>query len=304
MSSEAPLAPFAINPDILRIRAAPPIAAVDPRVPTGVADFDTFAGGFPVGSVVLLTGDPGAGHQEFALTSSAHLMFHQDEPRLQRFYLGGARGSFVYPTGIGYVSMTRSREQVLREIISSFEPTYGEVLARHIRFFDLSQAYFADTVVPSAWAQLPSSLLSARPRETTSGPLAAVAQAFEEAGPGNVVIVDSLTDLLTRPGLEPGELVTLVKGLRRKSKEWGGIVYLILSRGVASHSTEEALIDSVDGVLSFSWSSAPMRSTRSRVMIIAKSLPVLAHTPHEHQGRFVIRVSAMTGLVTTQYERV
>ena len=50
----------------------------DRRVPTGVADFDSLAGGIPAGSVVLLIGEAGAGHQEFALTSAAHLMFHHD----------------------------------------------------------------------------------------------------------------------------------------------------------------------------------------------------------------------------------
>jgi KaiC/GvpD/RAD55 family RecA-like ATPase len=41
------------------------------KVPTGVPDFDAIIkGGLPEGSVVLLTGDIGAGQQEFIYTSA------------------------------------------------------------------------------------------------------------------------------------------------------------------------------------------------------------------------------------------
>jgi hypothetical protein len=118
------------------------------------------------------------------------------------------------------------------------------------------------------------------------------------------VIVDSLTDLLVRKNLDTEAILTLVKGLRRRAKEWGGVIYLLLSRGVAPAATEQALADSVDGVLSFTWTTHPLRSSRQRTMLIEKFMPVLSHVPHEHQGRFVIRVSSLTGLVTTQYERI
>ncbi len=278
----------------------------DRRVPTGVADFDTLSGGIPTGSVVLLIGEAGAGHQEFALTSASHLMFHHDEERMHRFFLGAARGDFCYPEKVAYLSLTRSREQVLREVQGSFDPLYLEVLERHLSFADLSAEYFADSVVPSHWATTPTPLLSAAPgrRFDGGGPLPAVARALEEVGPSNVVIVDSLTDLLVRRGIPTEDLLTLIKGLRRRAKEWDGLVYLLLSKGVAAPDTEQALIDSVDGVLAFSWTANPLRSSRQRVLVIPKFMAVLAHVPHEHQGRFVVRVSSLTGLVTTQYERI
>jgi hypothetical protein len=116
--------------------------------------------------------------------------------------------------------------------------------------------------------------------------------------------VDSLTDLLVRKSVDPAELMALVKGLRRRAKSWGGLVYLILTRGVASAAIEQALVDSVDGVLSFAWQTSPHHSHRQRTMVIEKFLPVLARIPQEQQGRFVIKVSSVSGLVTTQYERV
>jgi len=274
------------------------------RVPAAVPDFDYMTGGIPAGSVVLLIGEAGAGHQEFALTSAVHLMLHREDPVAYDLFLANARGPFVYPSGVVYVSATRSREQVLHEVRGSFEASYHDVLDRHLLFHDLSPSYFADSVVPSSWAAVPNRLLEERPSDSSNDPLAGIAQAVEADGPGNLVIVDSLTDLLVRRGIESESLLTLVKGLRRRAKAWDGVVYLLLSRGVAPEATEQALIDSVDGVLSFRWTASPRHSFRQRAMVIEKFMPVLSRMPAEHHGRFVIRVSAVNGLVTTQYERI
>ena len=306
MAVEAPrpwFAPLALP----RSGAASAPAADVERVPTGVPDFDHLSGGLPAGSVVLLVGEAGAGHQEFALTSAVHLMLHYDDPRLHSFYLGRTKGPFRYPKGVAYLSVSRMREQVLQEVGASFDPMYQDVLHRHLSFRDLSPSYFADSVVPSDWATVPLPLLSGLPsqaRPGASGPLAALADALESEGPSNLVIVDSLTDLLVRRGVEGEELLTLVKGLRRRAKSWGGLVYLILSKGVAPAATEQALYDSVDGVLSFAWTTSPFHSHRQRTMLIEKFMPVLTRIPQEQQGRFVLRVSDLNGLVTTQYERV
>jgi hypothetical protein len=133
------------------------------------------------------------------------------------------------------------------------------------------------------------------------GDLAAI---IESEGAKNLVIVDSLTDLLVRKTTDPEQLLTLVKGLRRRAKSLGGMVYLLLTRGVAAPSLEQALSDSVDGVLSFAWQASPRHSQRQRTMVIEKFLPVLAHLREEQHGRFVIMVRDQSGLVTTQYERV
>ena len=285
-----------------------PVAPADApaRVPTGVPDFDYFMGGVPAGSVVLLIGDAGAGHAEFALTSAVQLMLHQEDPEGHRFHLGTAKGPFVYPERVLYVSLTRSQRQVLDEVRDAFDALYPQVFARHLCFQDLSPAYFADTSVPSAWAKVPSPLspLAAPPSRAPGGPLPAVAEALEAHGAGTVTIVDSVGDLAIRPGLDGGELVAFLKGLRRRAKEWNGIVYLLLARGVAPPAIEHAIVDSVDGVLSFNWSSAANRSYRQRSLQIEKFMPVLSHVQDGYHGRFAIRVHAQTGLVTTQHERI
>ncbi len=284
----------------------PDLEGTPPRVPTGVPDFDYLTGGIPAGSLVLLLGEAGAGHQEFALTSAVHLMLHYDDPELHRFYLGSARGPFVYPEGVGYVSTSRSREQVLDELKSAFSGIYPEVFVRHLSFYDLSPTYFRDTVVPTSWASLPGTLLAAAPAGAASadGPLRALADALDAVGPNNLLVVDSLTDLLVRQGIEANDVLTMLKGLRRRAKSWGGVVYLLLSEGVTAPSVQHAICDSVDGVLQFRWTTSANYSHRQRSMLIPKFMPVLSRIPAEYHGRFVIRVNASNGLVTTQYERV
>ncbi len=306
MAAQSPR-PFVLPPQTAGGPPRPPDLSGRPaRVPTGVPDFDYLTGGVPAGSVILLWGEAGAGHQEFALTSAVHLMLHYDLPRLHAFYLGSAKGPFVYPEGVVYVSTSRSQEQVLDELRGSFEQTYAEVLARHLNFIDLSREYFADTVVPAAWASVPSPLLGggSPSRVSDGGPLRALVEGVDAAAGRQLVVVDSLTDLLVRRGVESADMLTLLKGLRRRAKEWGAVVYLILSEGVVAPAMEQAVIDSVDGVLHFSWTTSPSHSHRQRTMLIEKFMPVLAHVPAEYHGRFVIRVGAQNGLVTTQYERI
>ncbi len=304
MATDAPQPWIAPLDTVVPSRPFSPAQAVGERIPTGVSDFDYLTGGLPTGSVVLLIGDAGAGHQEFALTSAVHMMLKHDDPEAHNLLFGSARGPFVFPGEIVYVSATRSREQVLREVAGTFEPSYHEVLERHLKFHDLSRSYFSDSVVPSDWTSATSALLASAPAATRSDPLAAIADAVEADGPANLILVDSLTDLLVRKGIEVEALLALVKGLRRRAKVWGGVVYLLLSRGVATEAVEKALYDSVDGVLSFSWTGGPHSSHRNRTMLIEKFMSVLSRIPADLQGRFVIRVSALNGLVTTQYERI
>ncbi|MFG1529700.1 MAG: hypothetical protein AAFA34_00275, partial [Thermoplasmata archaeon] len=228
-------------------------------IPTGVPDFDSITGGLPAGSVVLLWGEAGAGAIEFAVTSAVHLMLRYDDPERHRRFLGGAPGPFAYPRGVVYVSVTRSERQVFSEIESAFDPSYARTLADHTRFEDLSTDYFQDTAVPGAWASLDRPLLQSAPasRGLPRGPVRHLVEILDRDGPENLILVDSLTDLLVRPGIDPMEILTFLKGLRRQAKQWGGLVYLFLTRGVAPPSTELAVVDSVDGVLSFRWSVSP-----------------------------------------------
>lgn len=276
------------------------------RVPTGVSDFDHITGGVPAGSVLLLAGENGAGAAEFALTSAVTLLraSRASAPGPRPLYLGSYRGPVHIPPRVTYVSLTRSREQVLSEAESTFPPEYGATLAQGLEFVDLSSSYFADTVVPSEWTQRAGSLLDQAPSGPDTSPLHALAQEMDQRGPGSLLVVDSLTDLLVRSTTNPEELLTLVKGLRRRAKTWNGLVYLMLTRHVSDPALEQGLMDSVDGVLGFSWVQNPLRSVRARALLVEKSMSLLSRVPKELHGRFLLDVKGLQGLVTTQYERI
>ncbi len=271
------------------------------RIPSGVADFDAITGGLPPGSVILLMGDSGAGHTEFALTSASKLT--RAVEGTEEFYMGPFHGATVLPTHVTYVSFTRSREQLLHEIRNSFPVYFPTFLSKHMAFVDLSSAYFADSIVPPEWSRSRRSLL-----DGSSGPspglLPVLATELENRGKNSLVVVDTLSDLLVRRSIEKEDVVTLVKGLRSRAKDWRGLIYLLSARHVTEPHIEEALKDSVDAVLDFSWVQSPHKSSRIRAMWIEKSMPLLSHVPPARQGRFVINVSDDGGLVTTQYERI
>ncbi len=276
-----------------------------PRVPTGVSDFDHITGGVPAGSVLLLSGENGAGAHEFALTSAVTILQAvRPQGPYRSLYLGAYRGEVEVPRRVVYVSLTRSREQVLAEAESTFPPDYGTALAEQLEFVDLSRSYFADTVVPLEWTERSGSLLDPADGGSNDTPLHALAKEIDQRGPGALLLVDSLTDLLVRSSTSSEELLTLVKGLRRRAKSWNGLVYLMLTRHVAPPAVEQALMDSVDGVLGFSWVQNPMRSVRTRALLIEKSMSLLSRVPKELHGRFLLDVKGIQGLVTTQYERV
>ncbi|MDE1819799.1 MAG: hypothetical protein KGJ23_02275 [Euryarchaeota archaeon] len=284
------------------------VARVSARIPTGVNDFDHITGGLPVGSVMLLSGEPGAGSYEFSLTSAATLMRASHRRDVRSLYLGRYQGPLALPGRVTFVSLTRSREQLLREADAAFPTEYGELLSEHLDFVDLSAPYFSDSVVPAAWAEAERPVLetlsSPSPSSSSEGILGSLTAAMEARGRGSLLIVDSLSDLLARSAVEPDDILTVVKGLRRRAKQWNGLVYLLLAKGVADPRVEQGIKDSVDGVLDFSWVRHQNRSVRIRALLIEKSMPLLAYVPQELQGRFLLDVRGKFGLVTTQYERV
>ncbi len=281
------------------------MARLSARIPTGVNDFDHITGGLPVGSVMLLSGEPGAGSYEFALTSAATLMRASHRKDTRNLYLGRYQGPVALPGRVTYVSLTRSREQLLREADAAFPAEYSQLLVEHMDFADLSAPYFADSVVPTTWADEDRSVLDASaPPRSTDGILGDLTAALEARGRGSLLIVDSLSDLLARSSVSSDDLLTVIKGLRRRAKQWNGLIYLLLAKGVAEPRVEQAIKDSVDGVFDFSWVRHQTRSVRIRAMLIEKSMPLLAYVPQELQGRFLLDVRGRFGLATTQYERV
>ncbi len=274
------------------------------KIPTGVADFDSIVkGGLPAGSVMILLGDVGAGQHEYVYTSAAKLAIVKENPHLRGFYIGQVCDGAALPERICYVTFCRSRSDILQEVSASFNFEYYEALRDNILFKDFSSDYFRHSIVPQSWTDHEKDKLFAQPAEKRSL-LEALIDFFDANAQNSVIIIDSLTDLIISKLIDINELVTTIKGLQRASKRWQGLIYLLLTKDVVDAKEQQMLIDSVDGVIVFEWSKYLRSSKRQRYMYVEKFMSVLPHLDRDRIARFPIMVSAHSGLVVVNIERI
>lgn len=273
------------------------------KIPTGISDLDAIIeGGVPTGSVVLLFTEIGAGGLEYIYTSSAKLLRAKNDPENISSVLGDDCKDSVLPGDIHYITFSRSREDILEEVKTSFNDEYYNTIDSSVKFKDLSQEYFQRTMVPPGWAGGDGTSLFSDSGDADL--LERLVDFLEENAEDNMIVIDSLTDLLTNTSIDDEKLVTIIKGMRRASKKWGGVVYLLLSKDILDESKEYHIIDSVDGVLSFRWSDNPRVSKRQRYLIIDKFMSVLPHLKRKKIARFTAEVTDYGGYVVINYERI
>jgi len=270
------------------------------KVPTGIADLDSIvSGGFPEGSLVLLLGDIGAGTKEYVYTAASKIAIVRKSPELRHYFLGPACDDSVLPDRICYVTFSRSREAILQELGASFNSEFFYAFRDLTTFRDFSAAYFRNSVIPSTWTQQENPF-EARSENVLEG----LVSFLDENARGAMVVVDSLTDLVETEAVEMRDLVTTVKGLQRASKEWDGITYLLLTRGILDKRFEQMVVDSVDGCLTFEWRTYARSSNRQRYMYLEKFTSVLPHLPRDKIARFPTMVTSNQGLVVVYMERI
>jgi KaiC/GvpD/RAD55 family RecA-like ATPase len=270
------------------------------KVPTGIADLDTIVnGGFPEGSLVLLLGDIGAGTQEYVYTAASKIAIVRRHPELRHYFLGQACDESVLPDKICYVTFSRSREAILQELGASFNAEFFDAFRELAVFRDFSAAYFRNSVIPSSWTQQENPF-EARSEDVLEG----LVSFLDENARGSLVVVDSLTDLVETDAVEMKDLVTTVKGLQRASKDWGGMTYLLLTRGILEKRFEQMVVDSVDGCLTFEWRTYAHSSNRQRYMYVEKFTSVLPHLGRDKIARFPTMVTSKQGLVVVYMERI
>jgi len=268
-----------------------------------VADFDSIIkGGIPPGAVVLLLGDLGAGQNEYVITSSAKLSIVKEDPEAADFFLGSHLKDRLMPEKICYVTFSRSREDVLSDIRMSFNEDFYDAFERNVIFKDFSGTYFRQTLVPRSWAGDSASALFSNNGEQSL--LEGLVAYLDENAKGNMVIIDSLTDLLLTSKVEVHELVGVLKGMQRISKKWGGVIYLILTKDVVDEMKQRMIMDSVDGSLVFEWNKVGASSRRQRYLHVEKFMSILPHLDKERVARFATTVTAQSGLVVIDTERI
>lgn len=274
------------------------------KVPTGVADFDAIVkGGLPQGSVVILMGEAGAGQHEFVYTSAFKLATVKEKPYLGESMMGTFCNFEGLPEHICYVTFSRSKQDILREIADGFDISFYNILSRKIKFKDLSAHYYKKTLVPPTWTDEGNggTLFGGTPKESV---LEALIQYLDEVPKNSMIVIDSLTDLVLSENIKIPELVNVLKGLQRAAKNWGGIIYIMLTKEVLTKGEEQMMGDSVDGVLVFEWSHYHRSNKRQRYMYVEKFMSLLPHLDEIRIARFPTRVTAQSGMTVINMEAI
>lgn len=272
-------------------------------MPTGVADFDSIIqGGMPVGSVVLLLGDVGGGGLEFALTSAAKIGIVKEFPETRNFMLGDAGRGGLLPERMCYVTFSRSRDDILREVKMSFNKDFYDSLSTTLLFKDFSKGYFMHTVVPTTWVDSDQTGLFSDNKE--NGLLESLVDFLDSNATNSMIIVDSLTDLVVSETVDFEHVVSLLKGMQRMSKKWNSVFYLLLTDNILDRKRQQMVIDSVDGVLKFEWAKFHHTSKRQRYLYVEKFMSVLPHLDQERIARFATLITSQSGFVVINTERV
>jgi len=265
--------------------------------PTGIESFDAILdGGLPAGSLILLLGEIGAGDFEFALTTMSRLLM-SGKDRNKR---------------VCYISMTRGKEDFMKEIAFSF-PAFFKILDDRINqdffeFKDFSDAYFARSFVPQTWIsseRAETSFESLKWNDEKKNLIPTLIEYLETNADESIVIIDSLTALaqycLMR--MEWKDLILFLRGLQRGAKKWNGIVYAILSEGIFEGRKEEEISECMDGVIVFNWDKTG-HSHRQRIMFIKKLRGVLPALDRNNIVNFETIISSQKGFEISNIKRV
>ena len=258
------------------------------RIPFGVSRLDDLiGGGAPGGSMVLLAGESGAGAREFLYTSAAMNGLARTDPDLFDLHYGSLDGSAELPPEIHYVSFTADEQYIAREMGDTMDAEIVDAAVPEIQFRDLAAEYFQFSPVPQGWYSKKTRTVSDLGREgSTDDLLEAFGTYMSNNAQGNLVLIDSVTDLIAARGeaAEWADVAMVMKGLEKASHEWGGLIVALVNTETLSPTELGALIDAASGTFVFEWESGG--SQRARTMVVKQFRGVLARLEEENIVQF------------------
>jgi len=262
------------------------------RIPFGIARLDSIVGGgAPPGSVVLLSGEAGAGAREFVHTSAAMNGLYYGDGEAFDLHYGDVAASSELPDEVHYVSFTASRDQLEREMAYTMETELVRAAVDHVQFRDLSPEYFQLSPIPREWyageTRTVSDLAADERRESALG---ALADYLNEHAAGNLVVVDSITDLVAAVSddMTWSDIALLMKGIQKAAYDWGGLILLLVQDETLGPTELGHLMDAASGTLQFEWESGG--SKRARTMFVKEFRGVLSRIEAENIIRFETEV--------------
>ncbi|WP_267162472.1 RAD55 family ATPase [Halovenus salina] len=258
-------------------------------IPFGIDRLDsTIGGGAPQGSVVLLSGEAGAGAREFMYTTAVMNGLAQTGDDLFGLHYGDLEAGAALPGAIHYLSFTHERDQIEAEIDMSMDEEIGRRGFEEVEFVSLSQNYFHRSPVPRSWyAEETADIRSLRKRhEEREKLLSALGDTVSRRAPGNLVLIDSFSDLVAAAGdtIEWSDINYVTKGLAKAAHEWGALILIHVNFETLTEVQHGQLIDNCSGTLQFQWETGG--STRARTLVVKNFRGVLSQLESENIVKF------------------
>jgi KaiC/GvpD/RAD55 family RecA-like ATPase len=258
------------------------------RFPFGIKRLDAIIdGGAPPGSVVLLAGDAGAGAREFLYTCAVINGLADTDPDQFQLNYGQIEEGSSIPDEIHFVSFTASPAEVQRELKQVIDPEVVTPSLDAITFADLSATYFQLSQVPHSWyAGESQQLQDLGQRDDRRDSLEALGDYLDEHARGNLVLIDSLSDLGALAGdrMTWSDIAMVLKGLRRAARNWNGLILLLLDKEGVPPADFGQLMGSADGTFVFEWAAGG--NELDRTMVVKEFRGVLPEIEEEDIVRF------------------
>ncbi len=277
------------------------------RIPTAIPTLDTIIrGGFPSGSLVLLIGDVGAGNTEFAYTCAVmHSMIKKSPDKLKALndqlnILLQKDEKLKFPGRICYISFLHTKEDIMAELGHTFPPEFASALSENMFFSDLSPNSLFPPYNKEDWISINTLKSVEEGREI----IKQLVSTLDANAPGNIVIIDSLTSLFhaCNRHMSWNDRISFLEELQRRSKKWGGLVFLLLGKGIFESMKEEDIMDVADGALVFEWFEEGF--ARQQAMYMKKFRGVMPHIARDFITRFDTMVTNTDGFVVTNVKRI
>jgi KaiC/GvpD/RAD55 family RecA-like ATPase len=257
-------------------------------LPFGVARLDSIlGGGAPSGSVVLLAGESGAGAREFCYTSAAMNALARADEELFDLYYGDIDPDAALPESVHYISFTADTDAITREMEYTMADEIVDAAVDEISFRDLSPEYFQLSPVPRDWYETATgSITELGDRGEYEDVLTAFGDYLSEHGQGNLVCIDSVTDLVSMVSDDTdwSDVAMVMKGLKKAAYEWDALVLVLVNVEAIGDDEFGTLMDAAGGTLQFTWESGG--SQRARTMFVREFRGVLSRLEAENIVRF------------------
>jgi hypothetical protein len=202
-------------------------------------------------------------------------------------HYGDLHADATLPPEVHYLSFTDDESNVRREMSYVLDDDIVSAAAEHIAVRDFSPEYFQLSPVPREWyLGETTTLQDLGGREERADVLTALGQYLNDNAADNLVIIDSITDLVAAISDEMAwnDIAMLIRGLGKAAHRWGGLVLAYASRETLERTELGHLMDAADGTLQFEWESGG--SKRARTMVVQEFRGVLSQIESEDIVRF------------------